>query len=147
MKSLLNEVGYQEIKQRFDQLNEKSIRQWGKMSVAQMCWHCQYPLKIALDNKPNSSKGNWFLRTFFKKSLFNDTPWRKGLPTAPQLKAREEKDFEIEYAKLKKMIDEFHQLKDREIWHPHPAFGSFTVAQWGQMEYKHLDHHLRQFGL
>ncbi len=53
----------------------------GKMTVGQMVWHCQYPLKLAIENKENS-KGNWFIKTFFKKSLYNDKPWRKNLPTA-----------------------------------------------------------------
>ena len=147
MKSLLTEDGYQEIKQRINLLSENAERQWGKMSVGQMCWHCQYPLKIAIENKPNSSKGNWFVRTFFKESMFNDKPWRKNLPTSPQLKAKEDKDFETEHAELLRLIDHLYQEKDREEWHSHPMFGKFTKEQWGQMEFKHLDHHLRQFGV
>ena len=147
MKSLLTADGYQEIKQRMNQLSENAERQWGKMSVGRMCWHCQYPLKIAIENKPNSAKGNWFVRTFFKESMFNDKPWRKNLPTAPQLKAKEEKDFKKEHATLLQLIGDFYQEKDRETWYPHPMFGEFTKEQWGQMEYKHLDHHLRQFGV
>lgn len=147
MKSLLEEDGYTDIKRRLDKLNENSTRKWGKMSVGQMCWHCQYPLKLAIENKPNNSKGNLIIKLFFKKSLYNDTLWRKGLPTAPQLKAKEDKNFEAEYKILQSLIDEFHKTKEREKWYPHPAFGVFTQEQWGQMEYKHLDHHLRQFGL
>jgi hypothetical protein len=147
MKSLLNQDGYTDIKTRLDKLNENSTRLWGKMTVGQMCWHCKYPLKLAIENKPNSSKGNWFIKMFFKKSLYNDTPWRKGLPTAPQLKAKEEKNFAEEFKSLQKLVDEFHNEKDREEWYPHPTFGSFTIDQWGQLEYKHLDHHLRQFGV
>lgn len=147
MKSLLDEEGYKEIKERLHQLNENSTRLWGKMSVGQMCWHCQYPLKLAIDNRPNTSKGNWFVKTFFKKSLYNDKPWRKGLPTAPQLKAKVEKDFDKEYKLILKLVDDFHQTKNRDKWYPHPAFGEFTKEQWGQLEYKHLDHHLRQFGV
>ena len=37
--------------------------------------------------------------------------------------------------------------KDKKEWDPHPVFGSFTPEQWGQMQYKHLDHHLRQFNV
>ena len=147
MQSLLTQAGHQEIKQRLSNLSADSKRQWGKMTVGQMCWHCQLPLRIALENKPNSSKGNWFVKTFFKNSMYNDKPWRKNLPTAPQLKAKEEKDFDAEYLKLQNLIDEFHNIKDREKWHPHPIFGSFTKEQWGQLEYKHIDHHLRQFGI
>ena len=117
------------------------------MSVGQMCWHCQYPLQLAIKNKPNNSKGNWFIKTFFKKSLYNDKPWRKNMPTAPQLKAKEDKDFETEHKLLKKLVSDFYAVRDREEWHPHPAFGTFTKEQWGQVQYKHLDHHLKQFGV
>jgi len=86
MKSLLDYAPYEEVKTRLDNLTETSAKQWGKMTVGQMVWHCQYPLKLAIKNKKNSSKGNWFIKTFFKKSLYNDKAWRKNLPTAPQLK-------------------------------------------------------------
>ncbi|WP_339628425.1 DUF1569 domain-containing protein [uncultured Maribacter sp.] len=147
MKSLLTEDGYQEIKGRIEQLTENAKKGWGKMSVGQMCWHCQYPLKLAITNKPNTSKGSWFVKTFFKKSLYNDKPWRKNLPTAPQLKTKENKDFTSELEILKSLVNELYALRDREVWSPHPAFGTFTKEQWGQMQYKHLDHHLTQFGV
>jgi len=147
MKSLLKEDGYQEIKQRLGQLTQEVERQWGKMEVGQMLWHCQYPLKLAIDNKENTSKGNWFIKTFFKKSLYNEKPFRKNLPTDPRLKTKERKGFTAEFDRLNTLVDEFHELKHREVWHPHPTFGTFTPAQWGQLEYKHLDHHLRQFGV
>ncbi|WP_350291007.1 DUF1569 domain-containing protein [uncultured Croceitalea sp.] len=147
MKSLLKKDAYEEIKSRIEKLSENSERLWGKMTVGQMTWHCQYPLKLAIENRENNSKGNWFVKTFFKKSLYNDKPWRKNLPTASELRAKEPKEFKVEYAKLKELIDNFHTLENRETWHPHPAFGAFTKEQWGQMQYKHLDHHLRQFGV
>ncbi|MGB3151103.1 MAG: DUF1569 domain-containing protein [Maribacter sp.] len=147
MKSLLNTDTHKEIRARLEKLSEHSERQWGKMTVGQMCWHCQYPLKLAIKNKENTSKGNWFIRVFFKKSLYNDKPWRKNLPTSPQLKAKEHKDFKEEYAKLKALVDEFSSLNNREVWYPHPAFGPFTKEQWGQLQYKHLNHHLTQFSV
>jgi len=147
MKSLLTAEGHNEITNRISKLSESSERQWGKMTVGQMAWHCQYPLKLAIKNKANTSKGNWFIKTFFKKSLYNDKPWRKGLPTSPELKAKEPKDFKSESELLKTLVDDFHALKDRDIWYPHPMFGRFTPEQWGQLQYKHLDHHLKQFGV
>jgi hypothetical protein len=30
--------------------------------------------------------------------------------------------------------------------HPHAFFGSLAPDQWAILMYKHLDHHLRQFG-
>ncbi len=147
MKSLFEEDTYQEILERLDKLSAESKRLWGKMSVGQMAWHCQFPLRIAVKNEDRGISGNPLVRWFFKKPLYNDKPWRKNLPTAPALKAREEKDFETEFAKLKQLVVECHDLKTRETWNPHPLFGTLTHEQWGKMEYKHLDHHLRQFGI
>jgi len=148
MKSLFEESAYKEVLSRLDQLTENSQRQWGKMSVGQMAWHCQVPLKVAVKNKPNSGKkGNPLVRWFFKKSLYNDKLWRKGLPTSPMAKTTEEKDFQSEIANLKSLVHVCYETRNREEWQPHPLFGHLTPDQWGMMEYKHLDHHLRQFGV
>ncbi len=146
MKSLLEKEGYEDIKHRLDTLNETSPRQWGKMTLGQMLHHCQFPLAIAIENKESKPKFN-ILAQLFKKSMYNDKPWRKNLPTAPQLKITDDRDFQKEKAKLEELIDQFYELKDREHWNPHPMFGSFTKEQWGMMEYKHLDHHFRQFNV
>lgn len=147
MKSIFDETTYQEIVSRINNLNEDSQPLWGKMNVGQMVWHCQIPLKVAIDNKPNNKKGNLLIRWFFKKSLYDDKPWRKNLPTSPIAKAKEDKDFVTEREKLLNMIRQTHELRSRETWNPHPMFGPFTHEQWGQLEYKHLDHHLRQFNV
>ena len=147
MKSLLETTTYEEILARIDALKDTSERQWGKMSVGQMVWHSQFPLKLAIENKNRSKKGNALIKFFFKKSLYNDKPWRKNLPTSPVMKTKETKDFETERTILKSLVTQFHAQKVRTEWQPHPIFGTFTPEQWGQLEYKHLDHHLKQFGV
>ena len=147
MKSLFDDQAFEEINRRLSALEPDATPLWGKMSAGQMVWHCQFPLRIAIENKDTEVGGNPLVRWFFKKSLYNDRPWRKNLPTAPMLKATEPKDFEREFPKLQQLIGDFHSLKHRGQWNPHPMFGSFTHGQWGQLQYKHLDHHLRQFGL
>lgn len=146
MKSLLEEEGYNEIKKRLKNLTENSPRVWGKMDHAQMLTHCQFPLKIGIENKDVKTKWNPFMR-FFKSMLYNDRLWRKGLPTSSQLKITDVRDFYKEKERLEELVDTFYKLKDREEWNSHPLFGSFSREQWGMMEYKHLDHHFRQFGI
>ena len=146
MKSIFDEKAYNEIVSRVNNLNAGSKGQWGKMTIAQMVWHCQIPLKVAIKNKKSNKKGNPLIGWFFKKSLYNDKPWRKNLPTSSFAKAKEDKDFNAEFETLQKLIHEVYEFRDRKEWNPHPLFGSFTPQQWGQMQYKHLDHHLRQFG-
>ncbi|MGB3344224.1 MAG: DUF1569 domain-containing protein [Aequorivita sp.] len=132
MKSLFNADAFLEIKNRLDALNLDSYRQWGRMTVGQMLYHCQQPLKVSL-GRGNIKKQFIPLAFLFKKSLYNDKPWRKSLPTAKSFKVTEEKDFENEKIELVKLVDEFHLQKNKKIWEPHPIFGKFTPTQWGQM--------------
>lgn len=129
MKSIFDEKAYNEIVSRVNNLNANSKGQWGRMTIAQMVWHCQIPLKVVIKNKKTDKKGNPLIRWFFKKSLYNDKPWRKNLPTSSFAKAKEDKDFNTEFETLQKLIQEVYKLKDRKEWNPHPLFGSFTPQQ------------------
>lgn len=148
MKSVFNEPAYAEIVSRLDTLSPESQAQWGKMDVAQMLAHCQEPLKVPLEKitlaPPNAVMKLLF--SFFKKSLYNDKPWKQGLPTSKEFKITDPRDFHKEKEELKVLINEFYTEKDKTEWPPHPFCGHFTTEQWGKMQYKHLDHHFRQFG-
>lgn len=147
MKSIFNFEAHQEILNRINNLNKDTKANWGKMSVGQMIYHCQGPLNIMLDKKDYRLKPNWLIKIFVKKSLYSDKPYRKNLPTVPVFKIEENKDFESEKKMLLHLLEELQQNKDKDHWKPHPVFGSFTNEQWAKMQYKHLDHHLTQFGV
>ena len=148
MKSIFEDNTYNKVIERVKSLNENSERQWGKMTPAQMAWHCQGPLNIMLGkNHYGMTRPNYFAIWFFKKSLYSDKLWRKNLPTAKFLKTVEDKDFQTEKAKLLELLSEVGENLNKQGWGKHPGFGYFTDEQWGKMQYKHLDHHLRQFGL
>jgi hypothetical protein len=147
MKSLLDKETFSEVKDRLNKLNENSERQWGKMTPAQMARHCQFPLKIMLGHDKYDLKPNWLVNLLFKKSMYNDKLWRKNLPTVKRFKQTKDRDFTQEKAKLEALVDEIGSKIDKENWGDHPAFGKLTNEQWGKMQYKHLDHHLRQFGV
>lgn len=147
MKSLFETATCAETLERLDNLKEGMTPAWGKMSVGQMVWHCQVPLRVGIENKPPRKKPNPLIKFLFKKSMYSDKPWRKNLPTSPLAKAKETKELSSELPELRKLVEKFHALKDRKDWNPHPIFGALTPEQWGQMQYKHLDHHLAQFGV
>jgi len=147
MKSLFDTETYSETLNRLDKLSENSEKQWGKMTVGQMLHHCQGPFNIMLEKDDYGMKPNLFAKLIFKKMLYNDKPWRKNLPTAKFLKESEPRDFNTEKKNLIVLLNEFGSQREREEWKAHPGFGYFTKQQWGQMQYKHLDHHLKQFGV
>lgn len=148
MKNLFDKETYNEISQRMNSLSAQSQRQWGKMEVAQMLAHCKAAFSVPLSEKPmpRSFLGllvGWMI----KNKLHNDEPWKRNLPTAPQFIVKDQRDFEKERKELTGLIDRFHNGgPDNAGKYPHPMFGSFTKEQWGKAMYKHLDHHLTQFG-
>jgi hypothetical protein len=149
MKSLFTTEAHTEILNRLEKLDNQMQPQWGKMNVSQMLTHCRFPLQVALQDmtleKPNVFKRLLF--SMFKSSLYDDKPWKKGLPTTKEFIVNVPKDFHSEKTKLVEKINQFHAEKSKTDWPPHPMFGNFTSLQWGKMQYKHLDHHLKQFGV
>ena len=147
MKSLFDNATYNEVIQRFNNLSPGSQRQWGKMDVAQMLAHCKEAFKVPLsDTKvPRMFMGR-LMGWMIKPKLYNESPWKKNLPTAPNFLIRDQRNFDTEKRELSDLITQFYTKGHGNIGkYPHPFFGTFTQEQWGKSMYKHLDHHLTQF--
>lgn len=149
MENLYQPETYKSIRQRLQSLKNSAQPIWGKMSVAQMLQHCTRTFGYALATKPQPRSILGLLVGWaVKKQLYEEKPWKKGLPTAPQLRVSDSLDFDLEKNKLLETLDEFYNRgPEKTGMFPHPMFGKFTKAQWGMMSYKHLDHHFRQFGV
>ncbi|MEO6720732.1 MAG: DUF1569 domain-containing protein [Ferruginibacter sp.] len=148
MKNLFDTAAYNEIKSRLNSLSPQSTRIWGKMDVAQMLAHCKAAFMVPLSDKklPRAFLGR-LVGWIIKAKLYDDVPWKKNLPTAPNFIIKDVRNFENEKQGLINLVDTFYKAgPDGISKHPHPFFGSFTPEQWGQSMYKHLDHHLQQFG-
>ncbi len=150
MKSLFDSDTHQEVLQRIEKLDEHKKPHWGKMSVAEMLNHCQRPLKVANGRMTFTENPNAVMKLvlkLYKSHMYNDKPWKHNLPTVNDFKVKAADSFHIEKQRLKDCVNEF-QKKDLNLhWPKHPFFGEFTTEQWGKMQYKHLDHHLSQFGV
>jgi len=112
-------------------------------------YHCQKPLRIPL-GKTSMKKPGFLLKLMakmYKGAMYSDKPWKKNIRTAPGFSVTDAKDFQPEKDKLGTLIDEFYEMRKLETMPIHPAFGTFTNEQWGKMQYKHLDHHFRQFNV
>ncbi len=147
MKNLFDKDIYSEILRRIDLLTPQSQRQWGKMNVAQMLAHCKEAFKVPLSDKkmPRMFIG-LLLGWAIKKKLYNESPWKQNLPTAPNFIIKDERDLEKEKLELSDLINQFYNGGPEKVGRfPHPMFGAFTKEQWSQAMYKHLDHHLKQF--
>jgi hypothetical protein len=149
MKSLFDQSSYDEIFTRINNLSASSQRQWGKMDVSQMLAHLKEGFRVPLgeDQQPRMFMGR-LLSWMVKPKMYNDAPWKKNLPTAPNFLIKDERDFDEEKSNLAELIYEFNKRGWGHVGkYPHPFFGAFTQDQWGKMMYKHLDHHFTQFGV
>src|SRR5690554_3056102 len=98
MESLFQQKPYENILNRLDKLTPETRHTWGKMDIAKMMAHCQYTLKVALGKMEIKKPNVLMIMVFklFKKSLYSDKPWQKGLPTSAEFKVVDTKDFETE---------------------------------------------------
>jgi hypothetical protein len=149
MQSLFDVTTYNTIKERINKLSPQSAPLWGKMNVAQMLTHCQRIFSVPLSDKkmPRMLMGI-LIGWAFKSKLYNEEPWKRNLPTSPAFKITDNREFEIEKQSLLHLVDKFYTAGPTGISKfPHPLFGKLTAEQWGKSMYKHLDHHLQQFGV
>jgi hypothetical protein len=148
MKNLFQQEAVDEVISRIDMLQPTTQRQWGKMDVAQMLAHCSAALGMACGemNLPRLMVGR-IIGPFVKPIYTNEKPFSRSSPTDPKLVVADQRDFLREQQQLKVKVRKFHEGGEGQCTrHPHPFFGSLTPQDWSRGMYKHLDHHLRQFG-
>lgn len=149
MQSIFNTEDKDEILNRIDELHPDSKPMWGKMGVSQMLAHCVVPTKVALGEA--TIKRNIFGVLFgktAKKKLVSEKPFPKNLPTDPSFVIKDVPDFYEKQQELKTVIEKLYNTDKNALANRrHPFFGKLTVDEWGILNYKHLDHHLKQFGI
>ncbi|MXV52377.1 DUF1569 domain-containing protein [Pedobacter sp. HMF7647] len=147
MKSIYNPADNADMINRIQNLTIDSQALWGKMNVSQMLAHCQQPVKVSF-GELNLKGGllGFLFGKMAKKKLMSDQPLSKGLPTVKQFVIKHTPDFETEKQELIKQVSRYSNGQDQITKLPHPFFGKLTLEEWDKLQWKHLDHHLRQFG-
>lgn len=135
---------------RINKLSSETQPQWGKMNVAQMLAHCCVSYEMAFENKhaKPGAVARFFLKAFIKPTVCTEKPYKKNSQTAPAFLITDQRIFETEKARLIAYINKtveasesFFKGKDSL------SFGTLSLDEWNAMFYKHLDHHLSQFGV
>jgi hypothetical protein len=150
VKNLFESARVEEVKQRIARLRPDSERQWGKMKAAQAVAHCSAGLELAVGDgiPPRLLLGRIIGRMVKPMALGNDEPMRRNSPTVKDLLVQDERDLRTERERLCGLIDRFATAGPQGCTvHPHSFFGPLTPDEWATLMYKHLDHHLRQFGV
>ena len=150
MKNLYEAARVEEVKERIARLRPDSQRQWGKMNAAQAVAHCSAGLELAVGDRipPRLLLGRIIGLIVKPLALGNDEPMRRNSPTMKDLVVQDERDLGTERERLCGLINRFAAAGPKGCTkHPHSFFGRLTPEEWAELMYKHLDHHLRQFGV
>lgn len=143
MKNLFNEAELKSITERLNGLEGTEKRLWGKMTLSQMLRHCRLQLDMALKHVPAKDIFPSPMQWITKQVVGFRIPWPKNLVAAPEMLVKEDAEFTKERQLL---LERMAEMKQKDDFGSHPFFGKMNKEEWGKIAYKHLDHHLRQFG-
>lgn len=146
------------IKETFPDLVQKAnavaAAQWGKMDFQQMLEHVadffqvstqkqHYPLVSPPEHMPK-----------LKEFLMSDKQFRENTKAPANIIGEEPMPHRYETVEEAKQellaeVNCFFQLyaDDPDLTAVHPVFGELNYEEWVRLHYKHVTHHLRQFGL
>ncbi|HEY7789856.1 MAG TPA: DUF1569 domain-containing protein [Vicinamibacterales bacterium] len=148
MQTLYDSQAKADILRRLSNLQPSSPRQWGKMTVAQMLAHCAAAVEVPCGDRLEQQVfiGRMFGRLALIPVL-GAKPMTRNAPTSAALRVEDQRDFAKERERLTELVERFCARGSAAAEGvAHSFFGRLTGQQWGCLVYKHLDHHLRQFG-
>jgi uncharacterized protein DUF1569 len=147
--SLYDAPTFTTIAGRIEALSEDSPAGWGQMNPAQMCAHCAEVQEVS-NGKPLVGTP-WVVKLmgpFIRRMVLGPKPFARAIRTHPQYEIEHGQDFAEQrdrlLAALKRMNDEGPEKASESV---HPLFGRMTADEKGWAMYKHIDHHLAQFGV
>ncbi|MGB0883296.1 MAG: DUF1569 domain-containing protein [Flavobacteriales bacterium] len=150
MKNVYDPSVNQEIKDRVNAIDANTTPQWGKMNAAQMIAHCNVAYEMCYEDNHKKPNGfmKFIMKIMIKPIVIGDKPFKKNSRTAPQFLVEDERVFETEKSRLFAYLDKTTELgaSHFEGKESH-SFGALTADEWNVMFYKHLNHHLEQFGV
>ena len=150
LPNIFNKEVSDKIIQRMNGLTPDTQPQWGKMAVAQMLAHCNVTYEMMYENihqKPNAFV-KFILKLLVKNKVVSETPYQQNGKTAPQFIIKDNKNFDFEKKRLVDYINKTQALGEAHFDNKEShSFGALTKTEWNNMLYKHLNHHLTQFGV
>ena len=150
MKNIFKEDVTREVINRINKLTPETQPKWGKMNVAQMLAHCSVTYEMVYDDIHPKATGfkKFMLKMFIKGVVTNETPYKKNSRTAPVFIIADQRVFEKEKKRLIDYIEKTQKLGEANFEGKESnSFGALTSLEWNNSFYKHLDHHLTQFGV
>lgn len=147
MPTIFDSAARAAIRARVDHLAPERTPRWGKMSAGKMVVHLRDALRMGTGELKCAPKNTPLRNPIVKRLVIYVAPWPKGTPTAPELLEAAPGDWQADLDALRALIDRYGAQDPRAAWPEHPTFGKLSGRMWGVLAWRHLDHHLKQFGV
>jgi hypothetical protein len=151
MVSIFDPAVRSALEQRVGALRADSPRQWGRMSAHEAICHMSDAFKMAFGEKDVAARPAAFRPMLRVVALRLPMNWPRGVKTLPEVQqgcgGTTPIEFERDRAELLALLARFSASAERDRVTEHPIFGPMSTALWGSWGYRHMDHHLRQFGV
>jgi uncharacterized protein DUF1569 len=148
MKNWFNADDRTALLARLDHLRSDSERLWGRMTPREVVCHLADTIRIALGDKPGEPFKTPLRIPGISHLAVWVMPWPKAAPTAPQLLPglgmTDPTEFDSDKRELFELLRRLSESSGPLA--RSPVFGALSRASWGRLTWRHLDHHLRQFG-
>jgi hypothetical protein len=148
-RSLRHPVGRQSILNRLAALTPEHPRRWGRMEPAQLLPHLATALRMALGERRLEGTPPGRIRGALLRYLaIYCLPWPKGrIQASADAFSTPSAGFEQDRRIVVELIERFATVPPERMGADHPFFGPMSARDWDVLQYRHLDHHLRQFGV
>lgn len=146
IETMLNDRDRAELLERLRRLRPDARPEWGSLDAPRMLCHVADQMRVALGDVPSRPGHSFLTRTLVKHIVCNTgfKPPRGKIQTAPEMLASRPQSWDADPAACVELAERVGRGSARAV---HPAFGPLSPEEWGRLCWKHLNHHLVQFGV
>jgi hypothetical protein len=146
VKSIWQDKARRELNDRVGGVAPDRCAEWGSFNAPKMVCHLADSLKMAMGDLKVAPKWLPIRYSPLKQLIIYVAPFPRRAPTAPELLVREPREWANDVADVQDLLARAGSARTTNAWPDHPAFGKLSKRAWGVLIYRHMDHHLRQFG-
>lgn len=146
MPSLLDPSEREALLERFRALSSEARPAWGQLTAPRMVCHLSDQLRVALGDLPSKDHSNLATRTLLRLLVVHTSfePPPGKVQTTPVMLTTQPTSWEEDCGVFESLVQ---RLAGSDRLAPHPTFGPLSTKEWGRLSWKHINHHLRQFGV
>lgn len=120
---------------------------WGHFTAPEMVRHVSCGLRQGLGEYDAGPPAGLLQYAPLNWLMIHVVPWPKGrAKSPPEFLAVRPTTWAADVSNLRALIERFAVRGPDVAWPAHKVFGTISARSWGALQFKHVDHHLRQFG-